>query len=235
MRRVSIIIPTYNEKENIRHLIPEIFRVFEDNGIDGKIIIIDDNSPDGTAEEAKALSKKHNVILISRPRKAGIGSAYITGFKRALQDSDVIFEMDADHSHNPKDIPAFIEKLKDSDVVIGSRYVDGGGILGWGIYRAAVSRIGNLTAKTFLDLKISDITTGYRAYRKEVLEAIDLDAIKSNGYAFQAEIIYLISRKGFNIREVPITFRNREIGESKLSQKEIVWFLITCLRLRIKG
>lgn len=235
MRRVSIIIPTYNEKENIRLLVPGISRVFDDNGIDGKIIIIDDNSPDGTAQEAKALSKKHNLFLISRPIKMGIGSAYVTGFKEALKDSDVIFEMDADLSHDPKDIPVFIQKLESFDVVLGSRYVTGGKIEGWQTYRKAVSSMGNRAAKLFLNLKTHDITTGYRAYRKEVLEKTDLDAIKSNGYAFQAEILFRITRKGFKIGEAPIIFRNRETGESKLSRKEILWFIIACMRLRIKG
>lgn len=233
MPRISIIIPTYNEKENLQILIPKITNVFKQNNYDGRVIIVDDASPDGTGDAARRLGKENNVVVISRPCKSGLGSAYILGFKQALLDSDIIFEMDADNSHDPKDIPSLVEGLKTSDVAIGSRYVPGGAITGWGVYRKMVSKSGNLTAKIFLGMKTNDITTGYRAYKKEALESIDFSEIKSNGYAFQVEILYMASRKGFDILEVPITFRNREIGESKLSRKEIFWFFMTCLRLRM--
>ncbi len=142
--------------------------------------------------------------------------------------------MDADFSHDPRDIPKFIETLKNFDVVLGSRCIKGGRIDGWDLYRKAVSRIGNSIAKSLLNLRINDVTTGYRAYRRRVLESIDLDSIKSNGYAFQVEILYRISKK-FDIEEVPIIFKNRERGKSKLSRTEIIWFFIMCLRLFING
>jgi dolichol-phosphate mannosyltransferase len=228
---VLIVIPTYNERDNIASLIPEIFRVFGENAIRGSVLVVDDNSPDGTGDAVKALGNTYEVSLIARPGKLGLGSAYTEGFRTAFKTADVIFQMDADFSHDPKEIPNFIKGLKDSDVVVGSRYTAGGRTENWGISRKVISRAGNLIAKTFLGLRLNDVTTGYRAYRTPVLESIDLDSIKSNGYSFLVELLFYVSRKGFRIKETPIVFRDRTQGKSKLSQMEILYFFLTCWRL----
>ncbi|HEX55445.1 MAG: polyprenol monophosphomannose synthase [Candidatus Altiarchaeales archaeon] len=229
---ISPIIPTYNERENIKVLIPEIFKVFEENGIEGNLIIVDDNSPDGTALEVKKLEEKYPITLIKRNKKLGIGSAYTTGFKLALErKADIVFEMDADLSHNPREIPNFVKNLNKYDVVIGSRYVKGGKIDGWSLWRKIISRGANSIARIMLGLNIRDITSGYRAYKSEVLESIELDKIKSNGYAFQAEILFMAKENGFRIKEIPIEFIDRRKGKSKLSWIEIVNFFILCTKL----
>ncbi len=226
---VSIVIPTYNEKENVRKLIPGIFKVFEENGINGKLIVVDDNSPDGTALEVENLKEKYSIILIKREKKLGIGSAYIKGFKKAMDlDSDVIFEMDADFSHDPRYIPRFIEALEDSEMVLGSRYIEGGKIENWSLWRKIISKGANILARILLGLEVNDITAGYRAYRKGVLRGICLDKIRSNGYEFQAEILYRVKEKGFEIKEIPIVFVDRRTGRSKLSKIEIINFLLFC-------
>jgi dolichol-phosphate mannosyltransferase len=229
--KVAVVIPTYNERHNISVIIPKIFHVFDSHRINGKVIVVDDNSPDGTSAQVDLLSKQFNVVLIKRQKKSGLGSAYIAGFHESLRSSDVVFEMDADLSHNPEEIPNFIEGLNDSDVVLGSRYVPMGRIENWGMGRVIISRTGNLIARKLLRLPIKDITTGYRAYKKEVLESMDLGSVHSNGYAFQAEMLYLISNKGFKLTEIPIVFKDREHGESKLSKKEIVSFMTLCISI----
>ena len=228
---VSVIIPTYNERENIKELIPEIFRVFEKNRINGNLIVVDDNSSDDTADEVKRLKERYSIILLKRESKQGIGSAYISGFKEALNlNPDIIFEMDADFSHDPTYIPEFIEALENSDMVLGSRYIKGGGIRNWGLLRRIVSKGANFTARILLGLKVNDVTTGYRAYIREVLQGIDLDKIRSDGYAFQAEMLFKAKEKGFRVREIPIVFVDREKGSSKLSKMEIIKFFVFCLR-----
>jgi len=197
----------------------------------GNVIIVDDNSTDGTAEEVCRLADSYDIILISRHSKAGIGSAYIRGFKEALKTSDIIFEMDADLSHEPESIPLFLNMFPSHDVVIGSRYIPGGRIENWGLYRKSVSHGGNYLARKLLGLEISDITTGYRAYKKEVLSDIRLDSVKSDGYAFQAEILYRVWEKGYKIKEIPIVFRDRNAGRSKLSKVELVYFFSMCSRI----
>ncbi len=233
----SIIIPTYNERENISNLIHAIFAVLkQDNAcgniVDFNIIVVDDNSPDGTANEVKKLMEQYPLHLIKREGKQGIGSAYIAGFKEALSlGSDVIFEMDADFSHDPAYLPEFIKNIKESDVVIGSRYIPGGDIKDWSWWRKIVSKTANMLARTLTGLDVNDITTGYRAYRKEVLQKINLDSIKSNGYEFQAEMLYRIKEKGFKIKEIPIIFVDRRCGKSKLSKKEVINFFSLCIRI----
>lgn len=232
--KVSIVIPTYNERENITNLTRRIFEVFCENDINGNVVVVDDNSPDGTAEAVEKIrgESDYPIELIKRPEKMGIGSAYISGFRKALKlGSDVIFEMDADFSHDPGVIPEFIEDLRNHDVVFGSRYVDNGGIENWAAHRKAVSRGANIFAGMLLNLGVKDITTGYRAYTREVLKAIDLSEIKSNGYAFQLEMLSKINEKGFKIREVPITFTDRKVGKSKLSKRDAINFFILCMML----
>lgn len=237
MTKVTIVIPTYNERENIGGLIEKIFEVFHKNNIDGNIIVVDDNSPDGTSGAVEKIKENEDypIELIERPKKLGIGSAYISGFKKALElDSDVIFEMDADLSHDPDIIPEFIENLRDYDVILGSRYVDDGKIENWGVYRKAISRGANIFADMLLNLNVKDITAGYRAYKREVLQAIDLRAIRSDGYSFQVEMLFKTKKKGFRIKEIPIIFRDRSRGKSKLSKMEVVKFFILCFGLFVK-
>jgi len=228
--KVSIVIPTYNERENIGELIPEIFEVFGENRINGNLIVIDDNSPDGTSREVEKLRDRYPIVLIKREQKLGIGSAYITGFRKAMDlNSDIIFEMDADFSHDPRYTLEFIKSLNDSDIVLGSRYIRGGKVENWSLWRKMVSKGANILARILLGLKVNDITTGYRAYRKEVLQEIDLDKIKSNGYGFQAEILLRVKGKGFKVKEIPITFIDRRGGKSKLSKIEIIDFFTFCV------
>lgn len=234
--KVTIVIPTYNERENIERLIAEIFRIFDKGGIDGSVIVVDDNSPDGTADAVEGLKKEFPVTLIRRQEKRGIGSAYVTGFRKALeQGADAIMEMDADFSHNPEEIPNFIRAMENSDVVLGSRYITGGKIENWNFIRRLISKGGNYIARILLGMDINDITTGYRAYRREVLEGVDLASIKSSGYAFQAEMLVRARERDFRIKEMPITFRDRAHGKSKLSRMEIIRFIVLCINLRLRG
>ncbi|HOJ49650.1 MAG TPA: polyprenol monophosphomannose synthase [Spirochaetota bacterium] len=214
--KTLIIIPTYNESENIRPLIEEIKSI-----IDIDILIIDDNSPDGTASIVKEIQKKYsNIFLIQRKGKLGLASAYIEGFKYAIdKEYDFVFEMDADFSHNPKYIPLFIENIKDSDLVIGSRYIKGGGVLNWSKKRLFISKGGNIYAKTILGLPIKDVTGGFKCFRVSTLKKINLELIKSEGYSFQIEINYIFYKNGFRIKEVPIIFEERREGASKMSKK----------------
>ncbi|ACL70248.1 polyprenol monophosphomannose synthase [Halothermothrix orenii] len=229
--KTLIIIPTYNERENIKDLLREVFNINED--ID--ILVVDDNSPDGTAELVKELKEqkyKTRLHLLVREGKLGLASAYITGFKWALKHNyQYIFEMDADFSHNPVYIPDFLEKLKNYDLVLGSRYVEGGGVKDWGLIRKIMSRGGSLYARLILNLPYHDLTGGFKGFRREVLEAIDLDSVKSEGYSFQIEMTYRAHLKGFNIKETPIIFEDRTLGKSKMSKKIfmeavfMVWWL----------
>lgn len=236
--QISIVIPTYNEKENLPELIDKIFNVFEKNNLDGNVIVVDDNSPDGTGHIADRLAEKDNKIqVIHRKGKLGIGTAHIAGFKHAIEvnHSDLIFSMDSDLSHDPKYLPNFIEMHENGcDVVVGSRYVEGGGVVNWGLYRKAVSKGANLLASTLLGVKVHDMTTGYRCYGRKVLEKLDLDSIKSNGYSFLEEILFYCNKEDFSIGETPIIFVDRAHGKSKLSKKEMVKFFLTILRLMLK-
>ncbi|MDH5662345.1 MAG: polyprenol monophosphomannose synthase [Elusimicrobiota bacterium] len=226
-----IIIPTYNEKENIERLIEEIKNLDRDF----QVLIIDDNSPDGTGRIADALAQKHSeVSVIHRPGKLGLGTAYITGFKYALENNyDLIFTMDADFSHQTKYLIDLLEKTKEYDLVIGSRYIKDGGIQNWPLHRLILSRGANIYVRMVTRLPIFDSTGGFNCYRREILEKIDLDRIISDGYAFQIEIKYRLWEKGFSIKEVPITFIDRTRGTSKISKGIILqaFFLVWKLRL----
>lgn len=225
---ISVVIPTYNEKENIKRLIPAIFRHVRN----AEVIVVDDNSPDGTASEVKKLSKKFNVKLLSRKRKLGIGSAYKEGFK--IAKGEIVFEMDADFSHNPKFLKNFLKKIDSGyDVVIGSRYIKGGKIFGWGVCRKLVSKTANLLASFLLGMPMKDVTTGYRAYRKKIFKEINFNSIKSDGYAFQLEILHKFYESGAKISEIPVTFVGRKIGKSKLGTVEILNFISTVFRLML--
>ena len=236
--QISIVIPTYNEKENLPELIEKISNVFKNNQLNGNIIVVDDNSPDGTGHIADRLAEKDNKIqVIHRKGKLGIGTAHIAGFKHAIEvnHSDLIFSMDSDLSHDPKYLPNFIEMHENGcDVVVGSRYVERGGVVNWGLYRKAVSKGANLLASSLLGVKVHDMTTGYRCYDKKVLEKLDLDSIRSNGYSFLEEILFYCKKENFSIGETPIIFVDRAHGKSKLSKKEMVKFFLTILRLMLK-
>jgi len=193
-----------------------------------RVLVIDDNSPDGTGRLADRLAHELDYVdVLHRPQKEGLGPAYIAGFRRALQDgAERILEMDCDFSHDPKDVPRLIEATEDADLVLGSRYVEGGAVANWGVLRRAISAAGSLYARLLLSVQVRDLTGGFKCYRRTVLETIDLDAIDSKGYAFQIETTYRALRAGFRAVEVPIKFVDREAGGSKMSGAivlEAVW------------
>lgn len=219
-----IIVPTYNEKENITKLVPEILLHLPST----HILCIDDHSPDGTADTIKALQKKHpHLHLLERPGKLGLGSAYIRGFKWALEKNyEFIFEMDGDFSHHPKYLPKLLEAAQTSDLVLGSRYIKEGGVENWPFHRKLLSLGGSLYSRTLLGLPYKDLTGGFKCFRRKVLQALNLDLIQSEGYCFQVELTYRAHQKGFKITEVPIIFTERQIGKSKISRKivfEALW------------
>ena len=219
-----IIIPTYNEIETLQKLTSKIFPILPQT----HILIIDDNSPDGTGELAKKLSHKDQRIkVIHRTGKLGIGSAYIRGFKYALQnDYDFIFEMDADSSHDPGYLPEFLKCASQYKLILGSRYIKGGGITNWGIRRRLLSYAANFYARAFLGLPYHDLTSGYKCYSRVVLENLGLDSIISEGYVFQIETTYRSHCKGYAIKEIPIVFKGRKKGKSKISRAiclEAIW------------
>jgi len=227
LKRV-VLIPTYNEAENIRQLVLLLHDVAP--GVD--VIIIDDGSPDGTgriAEEAGATE------VIHRQGKQGLGTAYIAGFARALAlGYEQIAQMDADFSHPPDVLPKLFETLDDFDVAIGSRYVPGGGTRNWGVHRKLLSSTANQIARQTLSLKAHDVTSGFRAYWRQVIEGIDFTTLESQGYSFQVELQYRCENRGFTVGEVPIIFADREVGTSKMSMKEIRGGVANLVRLRMK-
>jgi len=228
-----IIIPTYNEKENIEKLIGEIGKLNRDF----HILIIDDNSPDGTGRIADGLAREHcEVFVIHRPAKLGLGTAYITGFKYALENSyDLVITMDADFSHQPKYLIDLLEKAKEYDLVIGSRYIEDGEIQNWPVHRLILSRGANIYVRMVTRLPIFDSTGGFNCYRRKVLEKIDLDTIVSDGYAFQIEMKYRLWKKEFSIKEIPITFVERTRGTSKISKRIILQAFFLVWKLRKRG
>lgn len=229
----TIILPTYNEAENLPRLVKAIFDL---QIPDLNILVIDDNSPDGTGVIADKLAKKYPLTVIHRRGKQGLGSAYLAGFARAIVlGADVVFEMDADFSHHPADIPRLLAEIDQGyDFVIGSRRVKGGNIKGWTWWRNIQSILAMGFARFILGLKTKDITAGYRCIRTQILKDINFKSIKSNGYAFQEELVYYCEKQGFKIKEIPVTFIDRKVGRSKLSLGDIIEFFITIFRLRFK-
>jgi glycosyltransferase involved in cell wall biosynthesis len=225
----AVIIPTYNERENIGLLVEGIAGL----GLGSQVIIVDDNSPDGTGELADELATKHpGIQVIHRPGKMGLGTAHIAGMKAALDEGVAyILTMDADFSHHPRYIPDLLAALERFDLVIGSRYVPGGGTEYCSAPRKALSRGANLFARTVLSLRAGDATAGFRGYRRAVLESIALDEIVSNGYSFLIEMLYRCQRVGWRVGEVPIVFENRQRGASKISKTEILRAMQTVVRL----
>jgi len=233
MSKGIIVIPTYNEIENIEIILEKVFSL--NLGVD--ILVVDDNSPDKTYEKVQELidtdlySKQLHLVI--RQNKEGLGKAYIEGFKWCLaRDYAFIIEMDADLSHDPKYLPSFIENIKEYDLVIGSRYVKGGGVVNWSLLRKFISFGGSTYARTILGISIKDVTGGFKCFRREVLETIDLDNIISAGYAFQIEMNYRTILKGFKVKEVPIVFEDRVAGQSKMSKKIFIEALLNVVTLR---
>ena len=215
--RSLIIVPTYNEFGNLRPLLEQIFTYAPETDV----LIVDDNSPDGTGELADELAAANpHVHVMHRAGKLGLGTAYIAGFKYAVEHAyDVAFEMDADFSHDPRYLPDFLREIEQADLVIGSRYVKGGGVPNWSLLRRFISGGGNTFARFMLRLPIHDCTAGFRCYRRHVLESLDLDSIESQGYAFQVELAYRVYKRNFKIVETPIIFLDRRVGKSKMSRK----------------
>jgi dolichol-phosphate mannosyltransferase len=226
-KRILIIIPTYNEVENITRLIPQVLN--KNAAIE--ILVVDDNSPDGTAEAVEKMIGDVNgrVHLMRRKAKQGLGTAYVAGFKYAIEHQyDLIFEMDADFSHDPQEIPNFLKAMKEHDLVIGSRYIQGVNVVNWPISRLILSWSANLYTRWITRLPIYDATSGYKCFRRPVLEAINLDRIKSDGYGFQIEMDFLAWKKGFRLKEIPIIFVDRNAGESKMNPgivREAAWMV----------
>jgi dolichol-phosphate mannosyltransferase len=231
--KTLIIIPTYNEIENLPPLLEEIFSYVPKTDI----LIVDDNSPDGTGKLADETAEKdERVHVLHRSGKLGLGTAYIAGFKYAIAHGyDAAFEMDADFSHDPRYLPDFLEAIKRADLVIGSRYIQGGGTPNWSPIRRIISGGGNIFARFMLGIPIHDCTAGYRCYRREVLESIDLDTIQTQGYGFQVELAYRVMKQGFRIVETPIIFMDRRVGKSKMSRKIIIEAFTFVLRTRFGG
>lgn len=226
----TIVIPTYNERENIAALIQQImaFPRFS-------VLVVDDNSPDGTGQIVAELARQNQrVKLLARPGKLGLGTAYVAGFKQALSNgAQFIFEMDADFSHDPRYLPHLLAAAEtEYDLVLGSRYVKGGGTTDWGLLRKLISRGGSFYARLILGLSIQDCTGGFRCYRRQILEQLDLDAVRSNGYSFQVEMLYRAHLGQFRIGEIPIIFPDRRVGASKMSRRIIVEAMIMVWRMR---
>jgi len=227
--KISIILPTINERRNLEKLIPMLLNL----NLNLEVIVVDDGSTDGTIELIRDFMKKnHNIKLVLRPRKMGLGSAYIDGFK--VSNGDFIITMDADLSHDPKYVPELLKKanVSKADIVLGSRYISEGKIVGWKIHRKIISKTANMIAKFILGLKVNDVTTGYRLYRREAFKKI-VSQIKAKGYEFQVESLYLAKILGLKMAEHPIVFIDRVAGKSKLKIADIFSFLKTVLKLRI--
>lgn len=229
-----VVVATYNERENIAALVAQIL----ESAGGCHVLVIDDNSPDGTAQIAREMIRHDTRIeLLKRPSKLGLGSAYMAGFDHALTNGyDRVLTMDADFSHHPRHLPAILARAADPgvDIVIGARYVKGGGVVGWPLYRRLLSFGANTFARTLLRLRSHDCTGAYRCYSRHVIEELDRDSVISNGYSALIELIWHFERAGYHIAEVPITFADREFGESKVSRSEISRGLATVLRLRFR-
>jgi dolichol-phosphate mannosyltransferase len=223
--RTIVCLPTYNEHENLEPMLRALATVLPDGA---RVLVVDDSSPDGTGELADALAAELDFVdVLHRPRKEGLGPAYLAGFRRALDSgAELVLEIDCDFSHDPKDVPRLLAAAEDADLVLGSRYVTGGGVENWGALRRFVSWGGSFYARTFLGVGVRDLTGGFKCYRRAVLDGIDLDGISAAGYAFQIETTYRALRAGFRVVEIPITFADREAGASKMSKRiflEAVW------------
>jgi dolichol-phosphate mannosyltransferase len=236
MPRALVVIPTYNEAENIPALIPSVLS--QDHSID--VLVVDDHSPDGTADAVKALQASAQfatrIHLIERENKSGLGTAYVAGFRFALERGyDVVFEMDADFSHDPQELPKLLKLTSEYDVVIGSRYISGVNVVNWPMRRLILSYLANLYTRVITGMPVRDTTSGFVCYRRNVLESIDLNSLRSNGYAFQIEIKFQAWRKGFRLHEVPIIFVDRRVGISKMSKQIMFEAALMVWKLKLKS
>jgi dolichol-phosphate mannosyltransferase len=228
--KALVIVPTYNENENIRGIIESVLQQSAHTDVALEMLIVDDNSPDGTAEIVKEIGESDKrVHLKRRAGKLGLGTAYIEGFKWGLaRGFDFLMEMDADFSHDPKEIPNFLHAIADADLVLGSRYINGIRVVNWPLSRLALSKGASYYVRLITGLPVADPTGGFKCFRRNVLESIELDTVRSNGYAFQVELTYKAWMKGFRIREIPITFTDRYAGRSKMSGhivREALWMV----------
>jgi dolichol-phosphate mannosyltransferase len=232
-RRALVCLPTYDEIDNLRPMVAAIRAAVPAV----EILVIDDNSPDGTGKLADELAAAdRQVHVLHRPGKEGLGKAYLAGFAWALSRGyDLIMEMDCDFSHDPRYLPAMLAAAGEADLVLGSRYVRGGGTVNWGAGRKLISRGGSLYARTILGLPVRDLTGGFKCFRREVLEAIDLASVECTGYAFQIELTYRAVRQGFKVREIPIVFADRRVGHSKMSRRIVLEAIRKVWSIRLSG
>ena len=229
-----VVVPTYNERENLSAIVESIFHFAPDV----HILIVDDNSPDGTGQLADEISSASSgkVFVIHRAVKEGLGPAYIQGFKYGLEQGyDLIVQMDADFSHDPKFLPDFFEEIKTNDVVIGSRYVNGISVVNWDLKRLILSKAASLYVRTITGMPFADCTAGFKCWRREALIAVDLDRPLSNGYVFLAEMSYRAFRKGLRMKEVPIVFVERRLGQSKMSSNIMIEGILSVLKMRLRS
>ena len=231
-----LVLPTYNEAENVEPVVRASLHRLAETGMPHRILVVDDSSPDGTGRIADRLAAElEPVQVLHRGRKEGLGRAYLAGFDVALAGgADLVLEMDADFSHDPADLPRLIRAAEHADLVLGSRYVEGGGITDWGPLRRLVSRSGSWYARAILGVPVRDLTGGFKCFRRSVLEALELDGVHADGYGFQIELTYRAIRAGIRVEEVPIVFRDRRVGSSKMTLRialEAVW-KVPALRLR---
>ena len=230
--KLAIVIPTYNEAETIPSLISELFEKIKQLVERLDILIIDDSSPDGTADIARELGAKYEKItVIQRPKKMGLGAAYKEGFRHVLEklDSELVLQMDADHSHQPSEIPNMLEKIKNFDFLVASRHVEGSDVIGWGVGRKATHSIAGAIARICAKIEIKDSTSGFRMFKKKTLEKIDFEKIRSDGFAFQIEVLYQLKQLGMKGLEVPTVFVNRTEGSSKMGSSEMMQFITMCI------
>jgi len=230
--KALVIVPTYNEMDNLPRIVPEILKQSDSLSV----LVVDDNSPDGTGDEAdkRSAASKGRVFVLHRKAKEGLGQAYLAGFRWALErDFDLIFEMDADFSHDPKFLPDFLEAANETDLVLGSRYISGVNVVNWPMSRLLLSYYANVYSRLVTGLPLRDGTGGFKCFHRRVLEAINLDDVKSNGYSFQIEMSFRAFRKGFSIKEIPIVFVDRQAGTSKMSKKIVREAVLMVWRLRI--
>jgi dolichol-phosphate mannosyltransferase len=233
--RATVCLPTYNERENLPRMIEALGRVLREGD---RVLVIDDNSPDGTGELADALAAEHAFVdVLHREQKEGLGRAYVAGFQRTLAgDAELVLEMDCDFSHDPGDVPRLIEAAESgADLVLGSRYVAGGSTRNWGLVRRLISRGGSVYTALFLRMGVHDPTGGFKCFRRAVLERLDLDGITPRGYAFQIEMTYRAKQAGFRVVEIPITFVDREVGQSKMSRSVVLEAIWRVPLLRMSG
>jgi dolichol-phosphate mannosyltransferase len=233
-----LVLPTYNEAGNLEPIVRAALEHLGASGMEHTVLVVDDSSPDGTGEIAERLARElPPVQVLHRDHKLGLGRAYLAGFEMALGGgADLVLEMDSDFSHDPADLPRLIAGAAEADLVLGSRYVDGGGVTDWGPVRRGLSRGGSWYARVVLGIPVRDLTGGFKCFRREVLEALDLGAIQADGYGFQIEMTYRALKAGFTVREVPILFRERRIGQSKMNARialEAVW-KVPALKFRLR-